>query len=306
MCLPGSEGVDTKPPLGQQTGGRQPDNQQPRRTAPIFGNGRQQHCPRSYSSWYHSVVGLERMAQVPELRTEEGGPSREESERDHEARGRERRLGELRRQRRQRWRWITAQAGQEEPESEILRRRSPLRRPSDSSGTERGGRLPPTPTPSSSSSVTEQPGFEPQPSISRGFTSGQPQDNDYGSLPSSSRQPTPGSSPTSTRSSLASTEFFNRRPFQPDSDESRLPSPESTTGHQSPKSSPATRDASPDSNFVEEESDRGSSGPEGFSDEDRLQYRQINQDVNDSHAPSPCSSHSFTVAHANELSLIHI
>ena len=113
MCLPGAEGVDKKPSLGEQAGGRQPDNQQPRRTAPIFGNGRQQHGPRSYSSWYRSVVGLERMVQVPELRTEEGGPSREESERDHEARGRERRLGELRRQRRQRWRWVTAQASQE-------------------------------------------------------------------------------------------------------------------------------------------------------------------------------------------------
>ena len=92
---------------------------------------------------------------------------------------------------------------------------------------------------------------------------------------------------------LHSTDFYNRRPFCPDSDESRHSSPQPTFGYspsvQSPKSSPTSRDASPDSNFVEEESDRGSSGPEGLSEDERQQYREINQDVIDSPAPSPCT-----------------
>ena len=59
MYLPGKEGTDTKPTIGEQTDSRQSDNQQPRRTPSFFRYGRQQHDPRPYSAWYRNVVGLE-------------------------------------------------------------------------------------------------------------------------------------------------------------------------------------------------------------------------------------------------------
>ena len=49
MCLPGKEGTDQKPPVGEQADRGQPHDQQPRRPASFFRHGREQRDPRPYS-----------------------------------------------------------------------------------------------------------------------------------------------------------------------------------------------------------------------------------------------------------------
>ena len=171
LCLPRQEGDDQKPQLGDASDIRQSNRGQPRGAPPIFTNGRRsQHDPRSYSGWYRHVVGLERLQGVPEVRDQERGQSPQGNPRPSTTRGGAPEL--QRRQRRQRWRWVTTERRSEEEEARsVPRRRSPLRRMADQTGAGRQGSFrstaettPPTTTSKQSRDEDDQ-----QPSTSTSF-----------------------------------------------------------------------------------------------------------------------------------------
>ena len=134
LCLPRQEGDDQKPQLGDETDIRQSDREQPSGPTPFFTNGRRsQHDLRSYSGWYRHVEGLQG---VPEVRDQERGQSPQGNPRPSTSRGGAPEL--QRRQRRQRWRWVTTERRSEDEEAgTVPRRRSPLRRVADQSGAGR-------------------------------------------------------------------------------------------------------------------------------------------------------------------------
>ena len=100
MCFPGQTGVDQKPELRDTTDVGQPHREQPGRAPPIFSDGRRsQHDPRTYSSWYRNVVGLDRLESLPQIRGQEGGQGTQGHQRPTATGGRTTEL--QRRQRRQ-------------------------------------------------------------------------------------------------------------------------------------------------------------------------------------------------------------